>query len=69
MKRKEHIITEVFYDSIGEELGIEKGDILLSINNEPIEDVFDYRYLMQDEYVEVLIRKKDGEEWLLEVDK
>ena len=35
------------------------------INGQKIEDVFDYRYLMKDEYVEVLIRKPSGEEWLL----
>ncbi|MDF2844288.1 MAG: Fe-S oxidoreductase, partial [Herbinix sp.] len=39
------------------------------INDEEIEDVFDFRYLIKDEYIEVLIRKPDGEEWLLEIDK
>lgn len=34
-----------------------------------MEDVFDYRYLMNDEVVELLIRKKNGEEWELEVEK
>jgi len=50
-------------------MGIEAGDVLLSVNDNEIEDVFDYRYLMKDEYVEVLVRKADGEEWLLEIDK
>lgn len=68
-KTNEHIIKEVFPGSIAEEMEIEPGDILLSVNDEAIEDVFDYRYLMKDEYVEVLIRKPDGEEWLLEIDK
>ena len=48
---------------------IEPGDVLLRINNQKIEDVFDYRYMIKDEYVEVLIRKPDGEEWLLEIEK
>lgn len=70
MKRKrEHVIKEVYPDSIAEEMEIQSGDILLSINNEEIEDVFDYRYLIKDEYIEVVIRKPDGEEWLLEIDK
>ena len=43
--------------------------VLLRINNQKIEDVFDYRYMIKDEYVEVLIRKPDGEEWLLEIEK
>ena len=66
---KENVIIKVEPDSIAEELGIEVGDILVDINNQPVKDVFDYRYLIQDEYIEVGIRKPDGEEWLLEIDK
>ena len=68
-KEQEHLIQTVYPGSIAEELGIEPGDVLLKINGQKIEDVFDYRYLMKDEYVEVLIRKPSGEEWLLEIDK
>ena len=68
-KKTEHVIKEVYPGSIAEEMEIEPGDVLLSINNEEIGDVFDYRYLIKDEYVEALIRKPDGEEWLLEIDK
>lgn len=68
-KNQGHLIKEVYPDSIAEEMEIEAGDLLLTINNEEIEDVFDYRYLIKDEYIEVLIRKPDGEEWLLEIDK
>lgn len=68
-KNQGHLIKEVYPDSIAEEMEIEKGDILLTINNEEIEDVFDYRYLIKDEVIEVLIRKQDGEEWLLEIEK
>ena len=68
-KEQEHLIQTVYPGSIAEELEIEPGDVLLKINGQKIEDVFDYRYLMKDEYVEVLIRKPSGEEWLLEIDK
>ena len=68
-KKNEHVIKEVYPGSIAEEMEIEPGDVLLSINNEEIGDVFDYRYLIKDEYVEAVIRKPDGEEWLLEIDK
>jgi putative radical SAM enzyme (TIGR03279 family) len=64
-----HLIKEVYPESIAKEMEIEAGDLLISINNEEIEDVFDYRYLIKDEYIEVLIRKSNGEEWLLEIDK
>ena len=69
MKKNLHIISKVLPDSIGEELELEPGDALLSINGQPVEDVFDYRYLMNDEFVTLLIRKKNGEEWELEVEK
>ena len=69
MKCTEHIIKAVEPGSIAEELEVEAGDVLLAINNQEIEDVFDYRCMIMEEYLEVLIRKADGEEWLLEVDK
>ena len=69
MKKQEHLIKEVYPDSIAEELEIEAGDVLLEINGKKIGDVFDYRYYIKDEYIEVLIRKPDGEEWLLEIEK
>lgn len=68
-KQHLHVIQTVEPGSIAEELEIEAGDTLLEINGNKIEDIFDYRYYTQDEYIEVLIRKKSGEEWLLEIDK
>ena len=69
MKQRHHIIKSVEVGSIAEEMGIEAGDELLEINGQKIEDIFDYQYLCVDEYLEVLIKKADGEEWLLEIDK
>ena len=69
MKKNVHIIDKVLEGSIAEELEIEAGDELVAINDQPIEDIFDYQYYVEDEYIEVLIRKPDGEEWLLEIDK
>lgn len=69
MKKAEHIIKKVLPNSIAEEMGIEPGDKLLQISDTDIEDIFDYQFLVQDEYIEVLIEKTDGEQWLLEVDK
>ncbi|HHV09587.1 MAG TPA: DUF512 domain-containing protein [Clostridiales bacterium] len=68
-KNQGHLIKEVYPGSIAEEMEIEAGDTLLTVNGEEIEDVFDYRYLIKDEFIEVLIRKQNGEEWLLEIDK
>ena len=49
---KEHIIKSVEAGSIAEELEIEPGDVLLTINDEEIGDIFDYRFLIKDEYIE-----------------
>jgi putative radical SAM enzyme (TIGR03279 family) len=69
MRKVQHVICRIEEGSIAEELGMEPGDELLEINGNRIEDIFDYQYLVQDEYIEVLIRKAGGEEWLLEIDK
>ena len=66
---KRHKITKVDEGGIAEELGIEEGDFLLAINDKEIEDIFDYDFIVNDEYLEVLIEKANGEEWLLEVEK
>ncbi|WP_315109897.1 DUF512 domain-containing protein [Clostridium intestinale] len=66
MKNK---ITSVEPNSLGEELGIEVGDYLVSINDTPVKDIIDYKFLMNDEYIEVEIEKSDGEVWILEADK
>ncbi|HHX61033.1 MAG TPA: DUF512 domain-containing protein, partial [Epulopiscium sp.] len=66
---KPHIIKEVVEGSIAQEMGIEENDILLAINDQSIQDVFDYRYLMADEELEVLIQKANNEEWLLDIEK
>ena len=66
---KKHKVKSVKDGSIAQELEIEPGDAILAIDNTPIEDIFDYQFLVQDTYIEVLVEKKDGEEWLLEIDK
>lgn len=69
MSVKGHKITNILPDSIAEELEIQPGDVLLKINDTIVEDVFDYHYLLNEEYVEILIQKPDGQEWLLEIEK
>ena len=65
----EHVIRSVSPGSIAQEMEIEPGDVLLTINGQSPEDVFDYRYLINDEMLLVLIRKANGEEWELEIEK
>lgn len=67
--KKQHIVKTIKQGSIAEELEIEAGDKILAIDDTEIEDIFDYQFLIQDSYIEVLVEKPDGEQWLLEIDK
>lgn len=69
MKKKGHLIQSVESGSIAQEMEIAAGDRLIAIDGEIIEDIFDYQFLIQNEYLEVLVEKADGEQWLLEIDK
>lgn len=69
MPEKPHKITRILPGSIAQELEIEPGDVLLSVNQTAIEDVFDYRYQLNEEFITVTIQKPDGEEWEYEIEK
>lgn len=66
MKNK---IVKVLPGGIGEELGFEEGDILLSINGTEIKDIIDYKFLLADDFVEVEILKPSNEIWEFEIEK
>ncbi|AZV56241.1 DUF512 domain-containing protein [Clostridium sp. AWRP] len=65
----ENKIKAIKSESIAEEMGIEKGDCLLSINGEKVKDIIDYKFLISDEYIKVEIEKQSGEVWDLEIEK
>ncbi|MHB1392648.1 MAG: DUF512 domain-containing protein [Clostridia bacterium] len=62
-------IIEVRPSSIAEELGIKKGDKLITINGAGIKDILEYKYLTTDEFLEVEIEHGNGEIWIYEVEK
>ncbi|WP_411683006.1 DUF512 domain-containing protein [Clostridium thailandense] len=62
-------ISVIEIGSIAEEMEIEIGDCLLSINGKSVEDIIDYKYLICDEYVNIEVQKKNGEIWELEIEK
>ncbi|MBS5116466.1 MAG: DUF512 domain-containing protein [Clostridium sp.] len=68
MKNRGHKITAVAPGSIGEELELEPGDVLLTIDGEEIEDIFDYDYMTDSESFVMTVQKKNGEEWELEIE-
>ena len=65
--KKENVIISVEKGSIAEEIGIEPGDVLISINDKEIKDVFDYRYMINDDYLEMVLVDSNGEEYIAEV--
>ena len=69
MELKQNVIIKIEQDSIAQELGIQAGDVLLAVNGQNVQDVFDYRYLIQEEYVELTIRTIEGEEYIAEIEK
>lgn len=69
LSESKNIIEEIVEDSIAEELGIETGDILLSINGTTVKDIIDYKYLVSDAYLLVEIEKSNGEIWEYEIEK
>ncbi len=63
------VVSSVLADSIAEELEIETGDILLSIDGEKLQDMIDYNYLCKNELITVEIQKKNGEIEEIELEK
>lgn len=62
-------IEGVTKNSIAEEIGIEKGDFLVTVNNKEILDVLDYKYLISDEDIVIIIEKQNGEVEEIEIEK
>ena len=53
---KPHAVVEkVDEDSIAAEIGIQPGDEILTVNGQPMEDVIDYRFLITEEEVEIVV--------------
>ncbi len=69
MRKKGHVICKVIEDSIAWELELEPGDIVLKVNNKEIDDIFDYDYAIEEEYLELYVKKANGEEIILEIEK
>jgi len=62
-------IKEVLAGSIAEEIEIEVGDSLLSVNGNPIVDIIDYMFLFEEEEVVIEVQKSSGDIWEIEIEK
>lgn len=66
---KKHVIDVIEPGSIAKEMGLEPGDVLVSINGTTIEDIFDYHYLINDASLVVAVQKTNGDTWEVEIEK
>lgn len=66
---KKHKIISVIPDSPAERAGIRKNEYLIRLNNETVEDIFDYHYIAEDSHVEVDILDEDGTERHVMIEK
>lgn len=53
------LITAVTPDSVAADIGLQPGDQLLAINDNPVEDVIDVQYYSAEEWLELLVRRGD----------
>ncbi len=65
---KGHIVKSVNKGSIADSLGIMPGDVVIKIDDNEIEDIFDYQFFTLTDYL-VLTVLRDGEEWEYEIEK
>ncbi|MEA5471797.1 TIGR03279 family radical SAM protein [Spirulina sp. 06S082] len=63
------LITKVSPDSIGEEIGFEPGDAIVSINGVKPRDLIDYRFLCSEEILELEVIDTAGKVHQIEIEK
>lgn len=54
-----HIIVNVIKNSPADRAGIKKGDILLSIDQKEVKDIFDYRFMILEASLEVRVARNE----------
>ncbi len=62
-------IESVKKNSIAWDVGIEPGDVITKINDQPLRDILDYRFLIADETIVVELQKSNGLIWQIEIEK
>lgn len=63
------IVSSVIKDSIAEELEIQAGDEIVSIDDTPMLDMIDYNFLCKSDLLTLEIKKNDGEIEVIELEK
>lgn len=63
------IVNKVEENSIAEELEIQSGDEIVSIDEQPLTDLIDYNFLCKSEFLTIEIKKANGEIEVIELEK
>ncbi len=63
------IVNKVLEGSIAEELEIEAGDEIVSIDETTMSDMIDYNFLCKNDFLTVEVKKKNGEIEVIELEK
>ena len=62
-------VNKVIENSIAEELEIEAGDEILSIDECPMQDMIDYNFMCKTDFLTLEVKKKNGEVEVIEIEK
>ena len=63
------IVSSVVKDSIAEELELQSGDEILSIDNMKMQDMIDYNFMCKSDFLTLEVKKNDGEIEVIELEK
>ncbi|MBO6086739.1 DUF512 domain-containing protein [bacterium] len=63
------IVSEVLENSIAEELEIQSGDEILSIDDTKMQDMIDYNFLCKSDFITLEVKKLNGEIEVIEIEK
>ena len=66
---KKILVYGIKKGSIAEEIGLKKGDYILTLNGEEIIDILDYKFNVEDIYVELEVEHENGEIEIYEIEK
>ncbi len=63
------VVSDVVKNSIAEEIEIQTGDEIISIDGQKMSDMIDYNFLCKSEFLMLEIKKTNGEDELIEIEK
>ena len=63
------IVNKVLEGSIAEELGIESGDEIVSIDENKMQDMIDYNFFCKSDFLTLEVKKKSGDVEVIELEK